>query len=191
MVDINDLTEKVQEVANNDNVITDEEQILLDEINNFIRQYKLVQEDANEDGIVDEEEKALNVSSSMIPLEDPGLFFVFGIVNRGVGPDALESAVNEEIRKVRNNLISDQEFQKIRNQIQDQFYSGRNSVRSKATQLARYHLLYGNANLINTEIERYMDVTKKDLKRVANEYLVPENRTVLYYLPKSQKQVNQ
>ena len=58
-------------------------------------------------------------------------------------------------------------------------------------QLARYHLLYGNANLINTEIERYMDVTKKDLKRVANEYLVPENRTVLYYLPESQKTVKQ
>jgi predicted Zn-dependent peptidase len=40
----------------------------------------------------------------------------------------------------------------------------------------------GDADLINTEIERYMEVTKEDLMRVANEYYVPGNRVVLYFL---------
>lgn len=136
------------------------------------------------ENIVSEQELALTVNSSMIPLEDPGLFFVFGITNRGVPADSLEMAINQQIQRVRNKLISDREFQKVQNQIEDEFYSGKNSVRGIATQLARYHMLYGNANLINTEIKRYRKVTKKDLKRVANEYLVPSNRTVLYYLPK-------
>ncbi len=137
--------------------------------------------------IVDEQELALNVNSSMIALEDPGLFFVFGITNRGVAADSLENAIVDEIERVRSEGVTDQEFQKVRNQIEDEFYSGKNSVRSIATQLARYHLLYDNTELINTEIERYRQVEKQDLKRVANEYLTADNRTALYYLPKSDK----
>jgi zinc protease len=136
------------------------------------------------ENIVDEQELALTVNSSMFPLEDPGLFFVFGVTNRGVPADSLETAINQEIERVRKEGITDREFQKVQNQIEDDFYSGKNSVRGIATQLARYHLLYGNANLINTEIKRYKKVKKRELKQVANEYLVPSNRTVLYYLPK-------
>lgn len=135
--------------------------------------------------LVDEKEYALNVSASMIPLEDPGLFFLFGITGRDVTADTLENGINQEVMEVRQELISEKEFAKLKNQIENDFYRGRTSVRSKATQLARYHLMYGNTDLINTEIERYQDVTREDIKRVANEYLVPENRTVLYYLPKS------
>ena len=141
--------------------------------------------------LVDDEELALNVNASMIPLEDPGLFFLFGITNQGVKAKSLENGINKEVKRVRNELISDKEFEKLRNQIENDFYSNRTSVRSKATQLARYHLLYDDIDLINTEIDRYRDVTKEDLKRVANEYLVPENRTVLYYMPESEKDVEQ
>lgn len=139
------------------------------------------------ESIVDEQEKALTVNSSMVPLEDPGLFFVFGITNRGVQADSLEMAINEQIHRVRENGVTDKEFRKVQNQIEDDFYSGKNSVRSIATQLTRYHLMYGNTDLINTEIKRYQNVEKEDLKRVANEYLTEENRTVLYYLPKDDK----
>jgi predicted Zn-dependent peptidase len=84
-------------------------------------------------------------------------------------------------------LISGKEFKKLRNQIENDFYSRKNNVRGKALALANYQLFYDNPNLFNTELERYMNVTREDLKRVANEYLVKENRTVLHYLPKSLK----
>ena len=39
---------------------------------------------------------------------------------------------------------------------------------ARATALADYHVFYGDANLINTELERYLKVTREDVQRVAN-----------------------
>ena len=55
------------------------------------------------------------------------------------------------------------------------------------TNLATYYTFFKDANLINTELERYRKITKDDLKRVANQYFTPQNRLVIYYLPKSEK----
>jgi predicted Zn-dependent peptidase len=95
--------------------------------------------------------------------------------------------MDEEINKVKNELISDREFEKLRNQIESRFVQSNSTVRGIAESLANYYVYFGDANLINTELERYMDVTKEDIKRVANEYLNPNQRVVLYYLPKSQE----
>jgi predicted Zn-dependent peptidase len=49
-------------------------------------------------------------------------------------------------------------------------------------------MYFGDTNLINSEIERYMKVTREDIQRAANKYFTKENRVVLYYLPKSAQQ---
>jgi predicted Zn-dependent peptidase len=41
--------------------------------------------------------------------------------------------------------------------------------------------------MINSELDKYMSVTREDIKRVANKYYTKDNRVVLYYLPESQK----
>lgn len=135
--------------------------------------------------IVDKQQKALFVGAFPFPSEDPGIALAFGIVNGETTPQELEAAMEVEYEKVRNIEISDKELQKLKNQIESQFYSGNNSMAGIATQLATYHTLYGDANLINTEINRYLKVTKADIKRVANKYFVKDNRVVLYYLPKN------
>jgi predicted Zn-dependent peptidase len=40
---------------------------------------------------------------------------------------------------------------------------------------------------MNTEIDRYMAVTKEDIQRVAKQYFNKDNRVSLFYLPKSAK----
>ncbi len=88
------------------------------------------------------------------------------------------------MKNVQMTPISDDEFQKLRNQVENDFVSGNSRVAGIAESLANYHMYYGDANLINTELERYLAVTKEDIMRVAKEYFVPDNRVVLYYLPK-------
>lgn len=134
--------------------------------------------------IVDKQQKAMFVGAFPFALEDPGLFLVFGIVNSGITPEDLENAINAEILKAQTEELDEREFQKLRNKIENDFISSNSTMAGIAESLSNYHMYFGDANLINTEIERYMAVTKADIKRVANQYLKKENRVVLYYLPK-------
>lgn len=138
--------------------------------------------------LVDDKQMAVATGTIPLSLEDPGLFLAYSIANRGIDVDSLEQAMQEELDDVKNNLLSEREFKKIKNQIENRFVSRNSSVAGIAESLANYHVYFGDANLINTEIERYMDVTREDIKEVANKYLNKENRVVLYYLPKSEKE---
>lgn len=137
--------------------------------------------------IVDKQQKALFAGAFPLPTEDPGLALVFGIVNMGVSPADLETAMNTEFDNVKQSLIDEEEFQKLRNQIESDFISSNSKVAGIAETLANYHVYFKDANLINTEIDRYMKVTREDIQAAAKKYLTKENRVVLYYLPKPQQ----
>lgn len=134
--------------------------------------------------VKDEQQKALFVGNFPLGLEDPGISIAFGIANMGVGVDELETAITAEIEKTRTELISDEEFQKLRNQVENDFVSGNSRVAGIAESLADYHMYFGDANLINTELDRYMAVTKEDIMNAAKKYYSNSNRVVLHYLPK-------
>lgn len=138
--------------------------------------------------IVDNKQIAAFVGSFPFALENGGLFISLGLVNIGKTPEELEEAMDYEIDRVKNEPIEDKEFQKLKNQVENDFVSSNSSMRGIAESLANYHVYFGDANLINSEIDRYMAVTKEDIQRVARKYLNPENRVTLYYLPKSAQQ---
>jgi len=134
--------------------------------------------------IKDKKQEALYVGAYNVPLEDPGLFFVFAIANMGVEPQQISADMDSVIAKARKELISEKEFEKLQNKIESDFAEKISSQMSIAEALANYYVYYGDANLINTEIERYRKVTREDLRKAAEKYLSPERRVILYYLPK-------
>ncbi len=136
--------------------------------------------------IVDKQQKAVFAGAFPVPSEDPGLTLVFGIANMGVAPTDLEASMNAEFEKVKTELITEEEFQKLRNQTENDFISGNLKMSGIAENLANYSVYYKDANLINTEIDRFMKVTREDIQKAAQKYLTKENRVVLYYLPKQQ-----
>jgi len=136
---------------------------------------------------VDEQQKALFVGNFPFALEDPGVALAFGIANVGVDPNDLETAMDIEIAKARDELISEKEFQKLKNQTESDFIGTNAKVTGIAESLANYHMYYGDANLINTEIDRFLAVTREDIQRVAKKYFTPTNRVVLHYLPKTEQ----
>lgn len=134
--------------------------------------------------VKDEQQKALFVGNFPLGLEDPGISLAFGIANMGVNVQELEQAITDEIDLTSKELISEEEFQKLRNQIENDFVSGNSRVAGIAESLANYHMYFGDANLINTELDRYMAVTREDILNAAKKYYNVDNRVVLHYLPK-------
>ncbi|MCF8293508.1 MAG: insulinase family protein [Chitinophagaceae bacterium] len=137
--------------------------------------------------VVDKQQKAVAAGAFSLPSEDPGMTMMYGIGNMGIKPEELEKAMNDEIENIVNNPVSADELQKCKNQIENQFISQNQRVLGIVENLANYHVYFGNANLINTELDRYMKVTVADMQAVAKKYFTKNNRLVLYYLPDSSK----
>jgi len=136
--------------------------------------------------LIDEKELALQVFSFPYSLEDEGLFIVLGMPQMGTELLELESGIQSEVQRMIDEPINPDELQKVKNQIETDFVRNFSSVARIAESLANYEVYYGDANLINTEVSKYIAVTAEDIQRVAAKYLVPENRIILRYLPKDQ-----
>lgn len=137
--------------------------------------------------VVDKQRKAVASGAFSFPTEDPGLAIMFGIANMGVSVDDLEKAMTDQVDEIVKNGVTSDELVKAKNATESNFVAQNGKVLGIVENLANYHVYYGDANLINTEIDRYMKVTQDDIKRVAKKYLQNTNRLVLYYLPESQK----
>lgn len=132
--------------------------------------------------VVEEQQLALFCGAFSFGLEDPGLTMAFSLANMGVAPEDVEAAMNAEIQRLKEELITEEELKKLRNQVESTFVTSNASVAGIAESLANYHMYFGDANLINTEVERYMAVTAEDIRAAAQKYYTPENRVVLYFL---------
>jgi len=137
--------------------------------------------------IVDEQQKAVFAGSFPLELEDPGANICFGIANLGVEIADLEKSMDAVIGEVQTNLISELEFQKLQNQVENDFVSANNSMAGIAENLAQYEMYYGDAALINTELERYRKVTREDIRAAANKYFNKNARVVLHWMPQPAK----
>jgi zinc protease len=133
---------------------------------------------------VEKSQSAMYCGTFPFPSEDPGLSFVYSIANSGVNPLDLENEINNELNLLQTVFVTEKEMQKIRNMIENDFVGNFTSMIGIAENLANYKMYFGDAGLINTELDRYLKVTKEDIMRVANDYFKPSNRVVLYYLPK-------
>jgi predicted Zn-dependent peptidase len=137
--------------------------------------------------LVDQEQKAVAAGSFSLELEDPGANLSYAIANMGVNPSDLEKSMDAIIADVQANLISEAEFQKLLNQTENDFISANDNVAGIAESLANYEMYYGDAGLINTELERYRAVTREDLRAAANKYFAKNARVVLHWLPQPTK----
>ena len=138
--------------------------------------------------IVDEKQLAVAAGAFNYALEDAGLFIIYGIANMNIKPGDLEKEIQVVIDGVKNKMVDEHEFTKVKNQITTEFVTRNSTMEGIAETLANYQVYFGDANLINTEINKYNKVTREDLIRVAKKYLNADNRVVLYYVPKGTKQ---
>lgn len=134
--------------------------------------------------LVDDKKMALQVGAFNISQEDYGTYVLFGLPLGDTSLESIVKEIDEEVVKIQNELISENDYQKLQNKFENDFVNSNSSVSGIANSLARYYMLYGDVNLINNEINIYRSITREEIQAVAKKYLNPNQRLTLKYLPK-------
>ena len=111
---------------------------------------------------------------------DKGLFVVAGRLVDGVSMETAEKAILEQLALVQNELVSDEELEKVKNQVETTVTFSEISILNKAMGFC-YGELLGNVNLINEEVDMYKAITKEEIQARAKELFRPENCSTIYY----------
>ncbi|AFD05512.1 M16 family metallopeptidase [Solitalea canadensis] len=135
--------------------------------------------------MVDEKKNAIQVGAFPYTLEDYGAYITYALPNNNASLNDLLKDIDEEIAKMQNELISENDYQKLQNIMENNFVNANKGVEGIANNLADAYTFHKNTNLINTELSVYRSITREEIRDVAKKYLSPNQRVLLYYLPKS------
>lgn len=111
---------------------------------------------------------------------DNGLLAIEGKLVKGTGMKEAEEAVNGELEKMKNEQVSEEELQKVKNKTESTIAFEDMAVMNRANSLAFYELL-GDAELMNQELEKYNGVTVQDILNESQDIFREENSNTLYY----------
>jgi predicted Zn-dependent peptidase len=112
---------------------------------------------------------------------DAGLFVVEGKPLPGVSMDVAEAAIWEELNRISTELVPDAELTKVKNKMESTMVFSEMSLLDKAMNLAYFELL-GDANELNLETQKYLDVNSEEIRLQAKQIFRKENSSTLYYL---------
>ena len=117
--------------------------------------------------------------------EDPNLFWALAIMNQGHTDEEGEKAILAVLDGLKTEPVGAKEIEKAKNQEVSGAILGRDTDEEKAVAIEDALVLGGAANLVNTDLDRYLKVTPADIQRAAQEYFVAKHATVLFVTPEA------
>jgi predicted Zn-dependent peptidase len=135
--------------------------------------------------LVKDKEMVTGVGGFMDEKRGVGGFYTNATLRQGVKPEDVEAVIYAEIERLKKEPIADWELQKAKNTTRRNFINGLQSSLNRAVTLGQYTTYYNEPNLMNTRLTKVAAVTKEDVQRVANKYLVDTNRTIVITTPKA------
>jgi predicted Zn-dependent peptidase len=135
--------------------------------------------------LVKEKEMVTNVGGFMDEKRGVGALYSNATLRPGVTTDDVEAAIYAEIDRLKKDPIADWELQKAKNTTRRNLINGLQSSILRAITIGQYAVYYNEPGLINTRLDKVAAVTKEDVQRVANKYLLDTNRTVVITMPKA------
>lgn len=134
--------------------------------------------------LVHDQKNSLSVGAEYSLLQtDSGLFYFYSLVSPGAKVEAVEDALHREIAKLHNELLSDLELQRAKNQVEASRIFEQDSNFRHAMLLGQLESIGAGWQRADQFLERMRTVTAKDIQRVARQYLTQDNRTVGILIP--------
>ncbi len=134
--------------------------------------------------LVKEEQVAVAAAGGVFMLRGPSILLLLALARPGKEMAEIEKLIYEEIERLKNEPIEDWELEKVRMQLRRQRAQQLQSTSFRAQTLGEYAVYFDDPGLINTIGEKYLQVSKEDVQRVARKYLKQSNRTVITTVPK-------
>lgn len=160
--------------------MTDKESVVFDFISSILtggkssRMYKKMVED---------QKQALQVLAFNDSQEDYGVYTMGAIALGNTSLEQIGKSIDQEITRLQTELISEKEYQKILNQFETNFVGSNSNMQGIALSLANSYMFHKNTNRVNEVLDLYRNVTREDIRRIAQKYLNPNQRLDLDYLP--------
>jgi predicted Zn-dependent peptidase len=110
----------------------------------------------------------------------PGLLIVEGKLSDGIEFQQAEQAIWNELDALITTPLESEFLQRQKNRIESQLAFSESGVLNKAMNLAYFQSI-GNIELINSEGQKYQDITVEDVLATAVSVLKPSNCSVMYY----------
>ncbi|MBA3357485.1 MAG: insulinase family protein [Pyrinomonadaceae bacterium] len=135
--------------------------------------------------LVKEKELVNGVGGGIGEKRGPAAFSITTTLRQGKKVETVEAAIYEEFERLKREPITNLEIEKAKNSINGAFINNLERSLIRAITVAQYAIFYDDPNLINTRLDKTNSVTREDVRRVANKYLKPTNRTVVVTVPKA------
>jgi len=120
---------------------------------------------------------------------DPSLFYLSAELLPGKELAEVEKALDEEVERLKKELVGAQELEKAKNQMEASFVFGQDSLFYQAMLLARNEITL-TWRAIDDYLPSIRKISPEDIRRVAKKYLKPDNRTVGVLIPLPPKEGN-
>ena len=137
------------------------------------------------ESIVRQQQLATSVNAFVGETRGPGLLTIIATPTPGKSVADVEAAIDAEFDKVKNGAIADWELEKARVAARRNYVASQGSSLQRAIVMSQNAMFYNDPDLLSKRQQRIEKVTAADVQRVAKQYLVKTNRTVIVTTPKT------
>ena len=134
--------------------------------------------------LVKEKQLFNNIECSHFGSNDAGLLTIEGKIVKGKSIEEADKAVEIELEKMKAELVEEKELQKVKNKTESMIAFEDMSILNRTNSLALYELL-GDADLMNTELQKYHAVSVQDIREQCQVIFDEKNSNTIYYYSES------
>ena len=114
--------------------------------------------------------------------KDAGLAWAMAEACANVSADQLEKKILEQIERIQNDLVTEEELNRAIRQTEAEFIFAMDSVSNQAAQIGYYETIISHTYL-HTYLDRIRAVTRKQIRESAQKYFGANNRTIGHFIP--------
>ncbi len=131
---------------------------------------------------------AFSVDAGNSTFRDDGIFYITANYEPAKCK-VVQDTIFNEIEKIQKNGITDDQLKLAKNIIERSTYYSRESITNIATEIGYTMALTNDIKFYDTYLDNIQNVSKEDVKKVAEKYLGINKSAVSIVLPKSAKEV--